>query len=112
MSAMKIASFNVNSVRARLPVVLSWLRQRRPDVLAMQETKVQDENFPKTAFAEAGYSCVFRGQKSYNGVAWAVRDVTPAQGLPSTRSGAGIQPRIECSPAFARASSGPPPSRG
>jgi exodeoxyribonuclease-3 len=84
MSAMKIASFNVNSVRARLPVVLSWLHQRRPDVLAMQETKVQDESFPKTAFAEAGYSCVFRGQKSYNGVALAAtRAVTDIQfGLP------------------------------
>jgi exodeoxyribonuclease-3 len=56
----------------------------------MQETKVQDESFPKTALAEAGYSCVFRGQKSYNGVALAVRDVTPAQGLPSTRSRAGV----------------------
>ncbi len=68
---MKIASFNVNSIRARLPVVLSWLRQRRPDVLAMQETKVQDESFPRTAFEEASYSCVFHGQKSYNGVALA-----------------------------------------
>ena len=73
MSGMKVASFNVNSIRARLPVVVSWLRKSRPDVLAMQETKVQDEDFPKAAFEEVGYSCVFRGQKSYNGVALAAR---------------------------------------
>jgi exodeoxyribonuclease-3 len=71
MDRMKIASFNVNSIRARLPVIIPWLRQRRPDVLAMQETKVQDDSFPQTAFAQAGYACVFRGQKSYNGVALA-----------------------------------------
>ena len=58
MDRMKIASFNVNSVRARLPVVLSWLRERRPYVLAMQETKVQDREFPLAAFVEAGYTCV------------------------------------------------------
>jgi exodeoxyribonuclease-3 len=87
---MKIASFNVNSIRARLPVALAWLRQRRPDVLAMQETKVQDESFPQAAFEEAGYSCVFRGQKSYNGVALAIRNVTPGQSPPSARLEAGI----------------------
>jgi len=73
MAEMKVASFNVNSVRTRLPIVLAWLRERRPDVLALQETKVQDENFPRAAFEEAGYTCVFRGQKSYNGVALAAR---------------------------------------
>ncbi|MBN1363114.1 MAG: exodeoxyribonuclease III [Sedimentisphaerales bacterium] len=66
---MKVASFNVNSVRARLPVVVEWLRQNGPDVLALQETKVQDADFPTEAFVEIGYHCVFRGQKSYNGVA-------------------------------------------
>ncbi|MCU0915952.1 MAG: exodeoxyribonuclease III [Planctomycetes bacterium] len=70
---MKIGSFNVNSVRARLPVVISWLQARQPDVLAMQETKVQDEEFPRAAFEQAGYTCVFRGQKSYNGVALVAR---------------------------------------
>ncbi len=93
---MKVASFNVNSIRARLPVVVAWLRERRPDVLAMQETKVQDESFPKTAFAEAGYSCVFRGQKSYNGVALAVRDVTPARaGVADVQFGLPQEPRDE-----------------
>jgi exodeoxyribonuclease III len=74
MSEMKVASFNVNSVRARLPVVVSWLQKSRPEVLAMQETKVQDGDFPRTAFEEIGYTCVFRGQKSYNGVALATTD--------------------------------------
>ncbi len=70
---MKAASFNVNSVRIRLPIVLEWLRKNQPDVLAMQETKVQDEMFPREAFEEIGYTCAFRGQKSYNGVALASR---------------------------------------
>lgn len=68
---MRVASFNVNSVRARLPVVLEWLAKNRPDVLAMQETKVQDEQFPRADFEAAGYHCVVHGQKSYNGVAIA-----------------------------------------
>ncbi|MBN1509240.1 MAG: exodeoxyribonuclease III [Sedimentisphaerales bacterium] len=66
---MKVASFNVNSIRVRLPLVLEWLRQNRPDVLAVQETKVQDTKFPEAAFEKAGYRCAFRGQKGYNGVA-------------------------------------------
>ena len=66
---MKAASFNVNSIRVRLPLVLDWLRRHRPDVLAMQETKVRDDEFPRAAFEEIGYRCAFRGQKGYNGVA-------------------------------------------
>jgi exodeoxyribonuclease III len=69
MVPMKIASFNVNSVRMRMPVLVEWLGKAAPDVLALQETKVQDHEFPKEAFEEIGYHCVFRGQKSYNGVA-------------------------------------------
>ena len=66
---MKIASFNVNSLRVRLPVVLGWLSQQQPDVLCVQETKVQDVDFPADAFEQTGYKYVFKGQKSYNGVA-------------------------------------------
>ena len=66
---MKIASFNVNSIRARLPVVLRWLSERQPEVLCVQETKVQDHDFPCEAFDQTGYNYVFKGQKSYNGVA-------------------------------------------
>lgn len=66
---MKVASFNVNSLRARLPVVLEWLGQHRPDVLCVQESKVQDVDFPRDAFDKTEYKYVFKGQKSYNGVA-------------------------------------------
>ena len=66
---MKIASFNVNSLRARLPIVLDWLGEHEPDVLCVQETKVTDVDFPGTAFDNTPYRYVFRGQKSYNGVA-------------------------------------------
>ncbi len=66
---MKIASFNVNSLRARLAVVLAWLARHQPDVLCVQETKVQDIDFPADAFDETGYRYIFKGQKSYNGVA-------------------------------------------
>lgn len=65
----KWATYNANSVRARLPLILSWLERERPWVLFLQETKVQDKDFPAKAFEEKGYHCVYRGQKSYNGVA-------------------------------------------
>lgn len=66
---MKIATFNVNSIRKRLPIVLQWLRYHRPDVLCLQETKVQDSEFPLSSFDGSGYHVTFRGMKSYNGVA-------------------------------------------
>jgi len=66
---MKIASFNVNSLRARLDLVLGWLSEHHPDVLCVQETKVQDIDFPADVFDETEYKYVFKGQKSYNGVA-------------------------------------------
>jgi len=66
---MKVASFNVNSLRARLPVVLQWLEKHQPDVLCVQETKVQDVDFPFEAFEPTKYNCIFKGQKKYNGVA-------------------------------------------
>ena len=69
MSRMKIASFNVNSLRVRLDVVVQWLQAHQADVLAVQETKVQDVDFPSGAFEEIGYKYAFKGQKSYNGVA-------------------------------------------
>ena len=69
-----IASWNVNSLKVRLPQVLQWLKTHQPDVLALQETKTQDENFPVQAFTEAGYQVTFTGQKSYNGVAVASKN--------------------------------------
>ncbi|WP_447975483.1 exodeoxyribonuclease III [Nitrospira sp. Kam-Ns4a] len=66
---MKLATFNVNSIRRRLPVVLDWLARHQPDVLCLQETKIQDEDFPLLDFQAAGYHVAFRGMKAYNGVA-------------------------------------------
>ncbi|MCW8408277.1 exodeoxyribonuclease III [Legionella sp. PATHC035] len=66
---LKLASWNVNSLKIRLEQVLQWLESTGVDVLAIQETKLLDENFPVTAFTEKGYHVVFSGQKTYNGVA-------------------------------------------
>ncbi|HUU41312.1 MAG TPA: exodeoxyribonuclease III [Desulfatiglandales bacterium] len=66
---MKIASFNTNGIRARLPIIKPWLETEAVDVLCIQETKVQDQDFPGETFEEIGYRCAFRGQKSFNGVA-------------------------------------------
>ena len=65
---MKIATYNVNSIRKRMPIVLEWLKLHEPDVLCLQETKVQDQDFPFAALKDAGYH-VSWGMKSYNGVA-------------------------------------------
>ena len=66
---LKIATWNVNSLRVRLPHVLEWLQGSDVDVLALQETKLQDQDFPAAALQEIGYHTVFAGQKTYNGVA-------------------------------------------
>lgn len=68
-ATLKIATWNVNSIRSRLPLVLSWLSERQPDIVCLQETKVEDHQFPEQELREAGYNAVFLGQKSYNGVA-------------------------------------------
>ncbi len=70
---MKIATWNVNSLRVRLPQLEAWLAATQPDVLCLQETKVRDSDFPATAFSALGYQVVFHGQPSYNGVAIAAR---------------------------------------
>lgn len=66
---MKIATYNVNGISARLPVLLRWLKESAPDVACLQELKAPQEKFPEEALAEAGYSAVWHGQKSWNGVA-------------------------------------------
>lgn len=66
---MKIASFNVNSLRARLKILLEWIENESPDIFCLQETKVPDRAFPKKDFEKMGYSIVFRGEKNFNGVA-------------------------------------------
>jgi exodeoxyribonuclease-3 len=64
-----VASWNVNSIKARLPNVLEWLKQRAPDIACLQEIKCIDANFPAQAFEELGYNVAVHGQKTYNGVA-------------------------------------------
>ena len=69
MSNFKIATFNANSIRTRLDQIIDWLDREQPDVLCIQETKVQDKDFPAQPIEETGYHVVFRGQKAYAGVA-------------------------------------------
>ena len=78
---MKIATWNVNSIKARLEPALAWLKDAKPDVVCLQEIKTVDETFPQQAFEALGYNCAVHGQKSYNGVALLslrpMEDVTP-----------------------------------
>ncbi|WP_088343403.1 MULTISPECIES: exodeoxyribonuclease III [Rhodomicrobium] len=82
---MKIASWNVNSVKIRTEAVSQWISEAQPDVLCLQEIKCQDNSFPRTLFEDLGYNIALLGQKSYNGVAilskWPISDVT--LGLPT-----------------------------
>ena len=78
MTRVIIATWNINSVRMRLPRLLQWLELKRPDVLCLQETKVVDQDFPLEPLKELGYCCVFKGEKSYNGVALLSRS-TPSE---------------------------------
>jgi exodeoxyribonuclease-3 len=70
---VKIATYNVNSIRRRMPIVLEWLERHNPDVMCLQETKVEDVAFPLLELRAAGYHVTFRGRKSYNGVATLTR---------------------------------------
>ncbi len=81
---MKIATFNINSIRVRLPNLITWLQQTTPDVVMLQELKCQDDQFPYMDVQALGYTCVVHGQKAYNGVAilskYPISDVV--MGLP------------------------------
>ncbi|MDQ0464953.1 exodeoxyribonuclease-3 [Caulobacter ginsengisoli] len=82
---MRIATFNVNGVNGRLPVLLRWLEETRPDVVCLQELKAPQEKFPEDAIAKAGYGTIWHGQKSWNGVAILARGGKPLEtrrGLP------------------------------
>jgi exodeoxyribonuclease-3 len=70
---MKIATYNVNGVNGRLPVLLRWLRESAPDIVCLQELKAPQEKFPEAAIRDAGYSAIWHGQKSWNGVAILTR---------------------------------------
>jgi exodeoxyribonuclease III len=82
---MRIASYNINGIKARLPRLLEWLTETKPDVACLQEVKSQDEGFPIEEFEKIGYGAIWHGQKSFNGVAILARGSTPTEtqrGLP------------------------------
>ncbi|GMM91853.1 exodeoxyribonuclease III [Qipengyuania sp. MTN3-11] len=82
---MRIASFNINGIKARLPRLVEWLEETRPTVACLQEIKSQDEGFPVEAFEKIGYNGIWHGQKSFNGVAILADGVEPVEtqrGLP------------------------------
>jgi exodeoxyribonuclease III len=82
---MKIATFNVNGINGRLPVLLRWLDEAKPDIVCLQELKAPDEKFPEAALKAIGYGAIWHGQKSWNGVALLARGETPSEtrrGLP------------------------------
>jgi len=82
---MRIATYNVNGINGRLPVLLQWLEETQPDVVCLQELKAPQEKFPEKAIQDAGYYAIWHGQKSWNGVAILSRNVPPQEmlrGLP------------------------------
>ena len=76
---MKIATYNVNGINGRLPVLLRWLKESAPDVVCLQELKAPQEKFPLDAINEAGYNAIWHGQKSWNGVAILARNTQPVE---------------------------------
>ena len=76
---MKIATYNVNGVNGRLPVLLRWLSEKAPDVVCLQELKAPEEKFPLQAINDAGYNAIWHGQKSWNGVAILARNAAPKE---------------------------------
>lgn len=76
---MKIASFNINGTKARLPRLLEWLEETQPDVACLQEIKSQPDNFPAEEFEKIGYFPIWQGQKSFNGVAMLARGTKPVE---------------------------------
>jgi exodeoxyribonuclease-3 len=76
---MKIATFNINGINARLPVLLRWLEEAQPDIVCLQELKAPDGRFPINEFRKAGYGAIWNGQKSWNGVAIISRDRDPIE---------------------------------
>ncbi len=90
---MLVASWNINSIRVRLPQVLQWVESARPDVLALQETKSTNDVFPSSALEDAGYHVIFSGQKTYNGVALLSR-AAPSQVVTDLQSMDDPQRRI------------------
>jgi exodeoxyribonuclease-3 len=76
---VKIATFNINGIRARLPRLVEWLTETQPDVACLQEIKTQDDGFPITDIEDAGYGAIWHGQKGFNGVAVLAKGATPVE---------------------------------
>ncbi|QWK81887.1 exodeoxyribonuclease III [Ochrobactrum sp. BTU1] len=88
-TSVRIATYNVNGINGRLPVLMRWLKEDRPDIVALQELKTTNEKFPYLALSEIGYQAVCHGQKSWNGVAILARGQMPVLtrvGLPGDTS--------------------------
>lgn len=98
---MKIATFNINGIKARLPRLKEWLAETRPSVACLQEIKSQDEGFPVSDFEELGYEAIWHGQKSFNGVAiladktagYSIAEVQRGLGMNGPKEGEGEQSR-------------------
>ena len=95
---MRIATFNINGIRARLPRLVEWLEESRPAVACLQEIKTQDEGFPQEEFEKIGYRAIWHGQKSFNGVAILADGVEPVEirrglGIDGPNDGEGEQAR-------------------
>ncbi len=76
---MKIATYNINGIKSRLPRLLDWLQRETPDVVCLQELKAVGDNFPAAEIESAGYGAIWKGQKSWNGVAILARDAMPVE---------------------------------
>ena len=79
MAMLRIASYNINGIKARLPRLIEWLEETRPHVACLQELKTQDEGFPASEFEKLGYGAIWHGQKGFNGVAILARDTQPVE---------------------------------
>ncbi|MEO8857073.1 MAG: exodeoxyribonuclease III [Burkholderiaceae bacterium] len=85
MASIRIATFNINGVRSRLPILLQWLAREQPDIACLQELKADDDVFPIDAIRQAGYGALWHGQRAWNGVAILARGMEPVEsrrGLP------------------------------
>jgi exodeoxyribonuclease-3 len=107
-SPMKLATWNVNSLKVRLPQLLAWVAAEQPDIVCLQETKLDDPHFPRQEIEAAGYHVVFSGQKTYNGVALLARNAQPISSTATrctrTNRSACLPPQSAASASSARTS--------